>query len=502
MNTPLRRVSIAMMVMIVLLMVNDMYVQVIKADSYANNPLNRRTLLTEYSQQRGSITASDGTVLAKSVATTDTYKYLRQYPAGPMYAPVTGYYSLNYGTSGMERIENSILNGSDDRLFVRRLSDLITGRDPQGGNVQLTIDPKVQAAAYNGMVSAGFTGAAVAIQPSTGQILAMVSNPSYDPNGLASHDSKTQSSTWASTNPTSLTSSQLDQAISAAYQPGSTFKLIVATAALNNNVDSENNDDLPNNPAITLPGTSTQLHNFDNETCPGGTGNGMVSMKDAIAHSCNTAFATLAGRVGASALAAQAQKFGFGSGFQIPLSTATSCLGPASNGNCMSILNGTPGLYQSGIGQLNVQETPLQNALVAATIANGGVEMQPQLVKAILAPDYSTIQSFQPQVLDQDVMSPQVSQELTDMMEASEQNSGNTNKLPNITIASKTGTAEHGNDPKNTQPYGWYVAFVPGKDIAVAVVVTSGGSFDLATIGAKVAAPIARLMINAAVGGS
>ncbi len=502
MNTPLRRVSIAMMIMIVLLMVNDMYVQVIKADSYANNPLNRRTLLTEYSQQRGTITAADGTALAKSVATTDTYKYLRQYPAGPMYAPVTGYYSLSYGTYGMERIQNSVLNGSDDRLFVRRLSDLITGRNPQGGNVQLTIDPKVQAAAYNGMIAAGYTGAAVAIQPSTGQILALVSNPSYDPNGLASHDSQTQLNTWTAAKPSSPTSPLLDQSVQAAYQPGSTFKLIVATAALNNNVDTENNDDLPNSPAITLPGTNTQLHNFDNETCPGGSGNGMVSMKDAIAHSCNTAFATLAGKVGAPALAAQAQKFGFGTSMSIPLTVATSCLGPASGGNCMNILNGTPGLYQSGIGQLNVQETPLQNAMVAATIANGGVEMQPQLVKAILAPDYSTVQGFTPQVLNQSVMSQQAASELTDMMEASEQNSGNANKLPNITIASKTGTAEHGNDPKNTQPYGWYVAFVPGKDIAVAVVVTSGGSFDLATIGAKVAAPIARLMINAAVAGS
>ncbi|HEY2698758.1 MAG TPA: penicillin-binding protein 2 [Pseudonocardiaceae bacterium] len=502
MNTPLRRVSIAMMVMVVLLMVNDMYVQVIKADSYANNPLNRRTLLTEYSQQRGTITAADGTALAKSVATTDTYKYLRQYPAGPMYAPVTGYYSLSYGTSAMERIENSVLNGSDDRLFVRRLSDLITGRNPSGGNVQLTINPKVQAAAYNGMIAAGYTGAAVAIQPSTGQILGLVSTPSYDPNGLASHDSDTQAKAWTSTNPSSITSPLLDQALSAAYQPGSTFKLIVATAALNNNVDSENNADLPNSPAITLPGTNTQLHNFDGEVCPGTSGNGMVTMKEAIASSCNTAFATLAGKVGAPALTAQAQKFGFGSSFSIPLSSATSCVGPAAKGNCMNILNGAPGLYQSGIGQFNVQETPLQNAMVAATIANGGVEMQPQLVKAILAPDFSTIQGYTPQTMNNSVMSPQVAQEVTDMMEASEGNSGTVNKLPNLTIASKTGTAEHGNDPKNTQPYGWYVAFAPGKDIAVAVVVTSGGSFDLATIGAKVAAPIARLMINAAVGGS
>ncbi|HEX3785227.1 MAG TPA: penicillin-binding protein 2 [Pseudonocardiaceae bacterium] len=501
MNTPLRRVSLAMMVLVVLLMVNDMYVQVIKSDSYSNNPLNTRTVLSEYSEPRGLITASNGIPLATSVATTDTYKYLRQYPNGPMYAPVTGYFSLIYGASGMERIENSILNGSDDRLFVRRLSDLITGRNPSGGDVQLTIDPKVQEAAYNAMIAAGYSGAAVAIQPSTGQILAMVSTPSYDPNGLASHSSTTESNAWAATNPSSLSSPLINQPVQAAYQPGSTFKLIVAAAALNNNVDSENNADLPSAPAITLPGTSTQLHNFDGETCPGGSG-GMVTMKQALASSCNTAFATLAGRVGTQALVAQAQKFGFGQSLSVPLSTVASCLGPSTNGNCLNILNGQAGLYQSGIGQLNVQETPLQNAMVAATIANGGVEMQPQLVKAILAPDLSTIQGFTPQVMNNSVMSSQVASTITDMMEASEGNSGTVNKDPNITIASKTGTAEHGDNPKNTQPYGWYDAFVPGKDIAVSVVVTSGGSLDLATIGAKVAAPIARLMINAAVGGS
>jgi penicillin-binding protein A len=500
-NTPLRRVSIAMMIMVVLLMANDMYVQVIKANSYSTNPYNTRTVLGEYSQARGLITATNGAPLATSVATTGNYKYLRQYPSGPMYAPVTGYFSLIYGTGGMERIENSILDGSDNRLFVRRLSDLITGRNPSGGDVQLTIDPKIQAAAYNGMVAAGYSGAAVAIQPSTGQILAMVSTPSYDPNGLSSHSSTTQANTWKSTNAaTSLSSPLINQTVQGAYQPGSTFKLIVSAAALNNNVDSENNVDLPNSPGITLPGTSTVLHNFNGETCPGGA-NGMVSMKEALAASCNTAFATLAGRVGASALAAQAQKFGFGRSMSVPLSVVPSCLGPSTGGNCLNVFNGQAGLYQTGIGQLNVQETPLQNALVAATIANGGVEMAPQMVKAVLAPDLSTIQGFTPQVMNNNVMSPQVAATITDMMQASEAGAGTVNKDPNIVIASKTGTAEHGDNPQNTQPYGWYDAFAPGKDIAVAVVVTSGGSFDLATIGAKVAAPIARLMINAAVGG-
>ena len=206
------------------------------------------------------------------------------------------------------------------------------------------------------MIAAGYTGAAVAIQPSTGQILAMVTTPSYDPNGLASHDSQTQLNTWTAAKPSSPNSPLLDQAVQAAYQPGSTFKLIVATAALTNGVDAENTDDLPDSPAITLPGTNTTLHNFDNETCPGGSGNGLVSMKDAIAHSCNTAFATLAGKVGEGALRGAGAEVRLRHQMSIPLTVATSCLGPASGGNCMNILRRTPGLYQSGIGQRNVQD--------------------------------------------------------------------------------------------------------------------------------------------------
>jgi peptidoglycan glycosyltransferase len=463
------------------------------------NSLNPARLLSQNSTQRGAILAANGQTLATSVPTNDTYKFLRQYTNGPQYADVTGYYSTSYGAGGIENAENSVLNGSDDRLFIQRLSDMITSRSPQGGDVQLTVNPNVQTAAYNTLVNNGFTGAAVAIQPSTGQILAMVSSPSYDPNGLASHDSTTQTNAWNSANagnPPAL----LNQPITAAYQPGSTFKLVVAAAALSNNVDDQNTPNLPADPTITLPGTTTTLSNYGGETCPNSV-NGQVSMKTAIAFSCNTAFATLAGRVGQSALAAQAAKFGFGQSPSIPLGTTPSCVGPTTGGNCLNIPNGMPGLYQSGIGQLDVQETPLQNALIAATIANGGKEMYPQLVKAILAPDRSTIQSFAPKVMNDNVVSSQVASQMTNMMLASESNSGTLNKNPAIEIASKTGTAEHGTDPQHTQPYGWYVAFAPNKDIAVAVVVTAGGTLDAATVGAQVAGPVGRAMINAAVGG-
>jgi penicillin-binding protein A len=502
-NKGIRRVGIAMMVLVVLLLANDSYVQVINSNAYANSPLNQRKLYDQYSVQRGLITLADGTVVASSQATNDNLKYQRVYQNGPLYAPVTGYYSVTSGAHGMEYAENSILNGSDDRLLLRRLSDLVTGNQEAGGTVELTVDPKIQAAAYNTMVQDGFTGAAVAIQPSTGQILAMASVPSYDPNQLSSHDTTAAQQAYNGYNPTSPTSPLINQAVSQAYAPGSTFKLVVASAALSNNVDDENTTNLPASPRITLPGTSTTLENFDGETCPGSVG-GNVSMKTALAYSCNTAFATLAGRVGASNLSAQAAKYGFGnSNLSVPLGVATSCVGPNTSGDCLNIPNGQPGLYQSGIGQLDVQETPLQDAMIAATIANGGKEMQPQLVKQILAPDKSTISDFSPQVLNSNVISPQVAATLTDMMQASEAHSGTANKNPSIPIASKTGTAEHGPNPKSVQPYGWYVAFAPANNpqIAVAVVVTSGGHLDLATVGAQVAGPVGRAMINAALGG-
>ncbi|HET6504822.1 MAG TPA: penicillin-binding protein 2 [Amycolatopsis sp.] len=502
MNKGIRRVGILMMVLVVLLLANDSWVQVLNSNYYADNPHNQRQLYDQYAVQRGLITASDGTILASSQATNDNLKYLRTYTNGPLYSAATGYYSVTSGAHGMEYAENSFLNGSDDRLALRRLSDLVTGNTSAGGTVELTIDPKIQAAGYNTMVQDGFSGAAVAIQPSTGQILGMVSVPSFDPNTLSTHDTAAAQAAYNGYSPNSPTSPLINQAVSQAYFPGSTFKLVVASAALSNNVDDENTTNLPAAPRVTLPGTSTTLENYDGETCPQSVG-GQVSMKTALAYSCNTAFATLAGQVGAANLSAQAAKYGFGnSNLSIPLGVVPSCVGPTSGGNCMNIPNGVPGLYQSGIGQLDVQETPLQDAMIAATIANGGKEMQPQLVKSLLAPDKSTIQDFSPTVLNSNVISSSVAGTLTDMMEASETHSGTANKLPGVLIASKTGTAEHGPNSKTVQPYGWYVAFAPANNpqIAVAVVVTSGGHLDLATVGAQVAGPVGRAMINAALG--
>ncbi|MEO6881008.1 MAG: penicillin-binding protein 2 [Mycobacteriaceae bacterium] len=489
MNTPLRRVALAVLVMVGLLLANSTYVQVFEAGSLRADPRNQRVLLDEYSRQRGQISA-DGQVLASSVATDDRFKFLRTYPTDPAaYAPVTGYYSLQYGNAGIERAEDPVLNGSDDRLFGRRLFDLVSGRDPRGGNVALTLVPRVQQAAYDAMTAKGYTGAVVAIRPSTGEVLAMVSTPSYDPNALASHDAavRAKAFTTLSDDPAKPLS---NRAVSQTYPPGSTFKVVVAAAALasgNTTPDTR----LTAAPRITLPGTDTTLENYNGSTCGSGA---TATLTEAFARSCNTAFAELGIATGTDAIRAQAEALGItGNPPDIPLPVATSTLGPIVD---------KAALGQSSIGQRDVRLTPLENAVIAATVANGGKRMQPYLVSEVQAPDLTSLQTTKPTSLGQ-AISPGVDATLTQLMIDAENDAGGTGKINGIQIASKTGTAEHGSDPKQTPPHAWYIAFAPAQNpqVAVAVVVLNGGDRGLDAVGATVAGPIGRATIAAALQG-
>ncbi|RZQ64970.1 peptidoglycan D,D-transpeptidase FtsI family protein [Amycolatopsis suaedae] len=488
MNTPLRRVSIAMLVMVLLLLANVTYIQMIEADDYRTNSRNQRVLLDEYSRQRGRIIAAGNQqILAGTEPIDDKYKYVRTYPGGQVYAPVTGYYSIRYGSGGLERAMDEVLNGSDPRLFVRRLSDMFTGRDPSGGNVALTINPAVQQAAFDGMSKRGYTGAVVALNPKTGEILGMVSTPSYDPAKLATHNSKELQAAWNAFD-ADPKKPMLNRAISETYPPGSTFKILTTAAALEDGMKADASVQTAAN--IKLPGTNADLENFGGQTCKGST------LKDALAYSCNTAFAEIAGNLGKEKMLAMAGKFGIGmNGLNIPMRVAPSGVGD---------LDGKPQLYQSGIGQRDVRLTPLQVALLSATVANGGTTMKPQLVKSLLAQDMSEMEKYTPDELTGDsAMSASNAAVLRDMMIASEANTQGGGKKPELKIASKTGTAEHGNDPKRTPPHAWYTAFAPADDpqIAIAVLVESGGNRGLAATGGTVAAEIGRATIAAALGG-
>jgi len=486
-NTPLRKVALAVMGMIVLLLANATYIQVVSADDYRTDPRNRRVVLNEYSRQRGQIMAG-GLSLASSVPTGGEFQYQRQYLDGPLYAPVTGYYSLRYGAGGMENAMDAVLNGSDGRLFVRRLSDLITGRDPRGGSVELTVNPVVQQAAFAEMTSRGYSGAVVALRPDTGEILAMVSTPSYDPNRLASFDGRVQQEAWeeftAPENDVPLT----NRAVSEISPPGSTFKLVVTAAALESGLATPDTP-LTATPSLTLEDTATQLPNYGGKSCGGGE---TAPLTEALARSCNTAFAQLAAMVGEDALREQAQEFGFGQpDLTVPLPVAPSTLGEIPD---------TAALQQSGIGQRDVAVTPLLNAMVTATIANDGVRMRPQLVHRILAPDFSTIDDFSPEEAGE-AISRQTADQLTEMMIASEERTSSGGKIPGVTIASKTGTAEQG---EGEAPHAWYVAFAPADEpqVAVAVIVENGGDRGAEATGGSVAAPIGRAVIAAALQGA
>lgn len=487
MNTPLRRVAMAVMAMIVALLLNATYVQVIKADDYRADPRNSRVLLDEYSRQRGQISAG-GTVLASSVATDDRYKYLRVYPSDPSaYAPVTGFYSMQYGSTGLERAEDPVLNGSDSQLFGSHLVDLVSGRDPRGGNVVTTIDPVMQEVAYQELTGKGYTGSVVAIEPSTGKILTMVSTPSYDPNRLAGHDGASGTQAWESLH-TDPNQPMLNRAVSQTYPPGSTFKVVVTAAALARGITSPQ-DQFTAAPNITLPGTSTTLENYNGSTCgPGPT----ASLYDAFRKSCNTAFVELGIKVGAPALEDTAAAFGIGPHRGIPIPVAESTVGDIPD---------NAALGQSSIGQRDVSLTPLDNAVIAATIANGGVRMEPYLVDRIQGPDLSEIDSTEPVSVGQTV-SAEVASTLTDLMIASEDNTTGGGRST-YQIASKTGTAEHGSDPRNTPPHAWYMAFAPAQNpkIAIAVIVEDGGDRALAATGGSVAAPVARAVLDAGLRG-
>jgi peptidoglycan glycosyltransferase len=489
MNTSLRRISVTIMGLIVLLLVNATITQVFRADGLRADPRNQRVLLDEYSRQRGQITAG-GQLLAYSVSTSGHYRFLRVYPNPLVYAPITGFYSLRYSSTGLERAEDSILNGSDPRLFGRRLQDFFTGRDPRGGNVDTTIVPRVQQAAWDAMqqgCNGPCKGSVVALEPSTGKILAMVSSPSYDPNPLASHDTAQQTQSWDALRDGS-NSPLTNRAIAETYPPGSTFKVITTAAALQAGISDT--EQLTAAPKITLPNSTATLENYAGTPC----GNGpTASLRDAFARSCNTAFVELGIRIGADKLRSTAQAFGLDNPpAAIPLEVAESTIGPIQDAAALGM---------SSMGQKDVAVTPLQNAMVAAAIANSGVVMQPYLVDSLKGPDLTNISTTAPQQ-QQRAVSPLVAAKLTDLMIGAEQNTQQKGAIPGVQIASKTGTAEHGTDPRNTPPHAWYIAFAPAQNpkVAISVLVENGGD-RLSATGGALAAPIGRATIAAALQG-
>jgi peptidoglycan glycosyltransferase len=489
-NRALRRISIAVLVMFVLLLVNVNYLQGFQTASLAGKPNNARAFEAQFQYQRGNIVTSDNVTIAESTPSGDIYKYKRVYPLGPEYAPVTGYDTL-YSESGTEYYENSVLNGSDSSLTVRNFIDLITGKQRRGANVTLTINAKAQNAAWQALerMTNGKPGAVVALDPQTGAILAMASYPSYDPNVLTTHDG-TKLNTADQALLKEPGNPLLNRAINFTWPPGSTFKIVTGSAYLTKNPNSTPQTNVYSPTQLKLPQTTHILTNNDGEVC--GNGSGQAPLITAFAQSCDTTFGSMGINLTSGTLNSFATMFGMNStALRIPM--------PVTPSNYVA--SSSPPLTAfSAIGQYSDTVTPLQEAMLAATIANGGKLMAPYLVKQVTASDLSTVNITTPAQLSQPV-SPSVASDLGQMMLAVVQNPDGTANAFNtaaeggITIAGKTGTAQNGpnNTGLNDAVFTCYAPY-DNPQIAVGVIIQGGG------YGATAAAPIAVQVIKAFLG--
>jgi penicillin-binding protein A len=475
MNKPIRRVAFIALLMFGLLLANGTYMMIFQQQSLAAQPQNRRVRDAEFAQNRGAILAAGKTEIAKTVPSKDRFKYQRVYPEDELYAVITGFYSYDRGSTGLERTYNAPLSGTDDALFVRRLVDMATNKTPEGASVQTTIVPKIQKAAADALGNQ--KGAVVALDPKTGAVLAMVTSPTFDPNDIAGHDIEAAGKAYDRLASNSQLSNRAAREI---YPPGSTFKLVTAAAAL---ADGKTPDSMVDSPdPLKLPGTRVYLSNSTN--C-GGT---KITMTQALKVSCNTAFANLGMDVGEDKLREQAQLFGFDRRHLDDLGGVASQFPDKLNEAQLAL---------SSIGQYDVAASPLQMAMVAAAIANDGVLMDPYVVSTVRSQDLKPIETHKASELST-AMTPKNAKELQQMMsEVVSEGTGRNAQIPGVEVAGKTGTAQ--SDPKR-KPFAWFTSFAPVHDpaIAVAVIVEDANIPRSDIAGGRLAAPIAREVMEAA----
>jgi penicillin-binding protein A len=445
---------------------------VIDASSLDNNPLNRLPLLKDLRIKRGQILANNGLVLARSVrAPGGTWS--RTYPQGSLFAQPVGYAITALGESaGLEESANAYVTATQSGLIT------IFGQinsHPVGDDVYTTIDPKGQQAAAQAL--GGQAGSVVALDPRTGAIKVMYSNPSYDPNSAPTHQAACQKSP---------TCSFLNRATQAFDQPGSTFKIVTATAAIDSGLYTPDSLINGNSPLIV---SGVPLENDGNQSW------GPQTLTTAMINSINTIFAQVAERVGRARMAEYMKRFGF---YRLPPldyppreMRASDVIG--SNGKAIPAGSANEDIGRIGIGEGGVTTTPLQMAMVAAAVANGGKLMVPHLTSRVVNTDGVVVKTIHPALYSR-VMKPTTAREVTDMMtKVVEEGTGTAVQLSGISVAGKTGTASIGTPGANiTQPS--FVAFAPAQNPRIAIAVTvdrSQGGY-----GGTVAAPIARAVLQ------
>ncbi|GAA1609226.1 peptidoglycan D,D-transpeptidase FtsI family protein [Catellatospora bangladeshensis] len=493
MNAPLRRVGVVVMVLFGLLFANLNWVQAYKGNDYRTSQYNDRVQIDEYNRQRGYIMVSNpgSKPIALSTATKGNLKYLRSYPNGAAYAHVIGYKPVNGAATGIEQLENDFLSGTSDKLFADRLRDIFTGSYTAGGNVTLTLSKTAQDTAYKELTGnkvGAKSGAVIALDPNTGAILAMTSFPSFDPNPLVAHDTGKAAAAYNKVagqagNPL------LNRALQETYPPASTFKVLVSAAALENG----NNPDTPlqAGPGYQAPGTTHVIKNATSGTCP----ESQITLKEALTVSCNTAYARLGVELGSQRLNDTVRRWGYydddlrignlsapDRGTKVP----ESVLGPltTSSGG-----DDKPAIAISSIGLNEVKVTPLQNAMVAAAIANDCSQMRPYLVERLVGPDLTTnLYAAAPKQLRTTCSNSSIAAQLREMMVSVVENgTGRKAQIDGYVVGGKTGTGT-ADEETNTGSDGWFIGFAmkDGKPLAAVAVILDdagkGGSGEAARI--------------------
>ncbi|MEV5435366.1 penicillin-binding transpeptidase domain-containing protein [Streptomyces sp. NPDC052682] len=481
MTRHIRHAAVFCGLLLVALLLNATRVQVLQAGSLTGNTANRRPDIARYAQPRGDILVGDRPVTG-SKDSGEQLRYERTYTDGPLYAPVTGFSSQLYGTTLLEHTEDAVLSGADPLLAPLPLWTDFTRSRTRGGDVVTTLHPAAQRAAFKGL--AGRKGAVAALEPSTGRILALVSAPSYDPEEL-SGNGPAEARSWKRLT-TDPDKPMLNRAVRQTYPPGSTFKVVTTAAALDAGVVRDLDAPTRSPDRYTLPGTRTTLTN-ESRGCAD------ASVRDAFTFSCNTVFAKLGVETGVAEMTATAHALGFNDGrLRIPFRVARSTFDTSVDRAQLAL---------SSIGQYNTRATPLQMAMVAAAVANGGQLRQPYLVERTLRSSGVTLTTTGPLPVRQ-AMYPSTAARLRRLMrDVVERGTGTRAAIRGAIVGGKTGTAQHGLGNSGV-PYAWFVSWAQARGeleprVAVAVVVEDAEADRGEISGGGDAAPIARAVMRA-----
>jgi len=481
-NRQIRGLGIVVIVLFVALVAQLANLQVVQAKRLSHDPRNTREAVSDFSRPRGAIQTADGVVVADSVPANDLFHFQRQYPLGPMFSFVTGFLSFTYGADGIEQTYGPDLAGRTLPVHLKDLRHLLAST-PRTANVTLTITRRLQQVATDALGHQ--VGAVVAIDPRDGAVLAMVSQPTYDPNELAVHDRSQAKRRW---NGLIADSGRpmLARAFRERYAPGSTFKVVTAAAVYDHSPDLASRP-YPFLDELRLPQTTKTLHNFGGKACGG-------VLPDLLRLSCDTGFAQIGLDLGARSLTAEAQAFGFAARPPFDLPRPASSAFP----DVGAFLHNLPGLAHDAIGQENVAATPLEMALVACAIANQGVIMVPHVMSEIRDSEGNLVRSYKPTAWLQ-ATAPQTAATLRTLMEnVVTSGTGTGVALPGVSVAAKTGTAE----VDDTHANAWMIAFAPAENptVAVAAVVPGLTGVGSEVTGGRRAAPIVRAVLAAALG--